>query len=75
MERKAEKDRSNPQQKRGVDDFENCLELIRQEKNDFRRRYVTMDDIRYHHYILLSNRYSDIGEPNPKVVKYATCSW
>ena len=53
-----------------VDDSENCLKMFRQNKPDFLRRYVTMDETWIHHYTPESNRQSTdwiaAGEPRPK---------
>lgn len=46
------------QKQQRIDDSERCLELFRRNKNDFLRRYVTMDETWIHHYTPESKRQS-----------------
>ncbi|KAF7272204.1 hypothetical protein GWI33_014992 [Rhynchophorus ferrugineus] len=43
------------QKQRRVDDSEQCLKMIRRNKPEFLRRYVTMDEIWLHHFTPKSN--------------------
>lgn len=58
------------QKQQRVDDSEQCLEMIKHNKAEFLRRYVTMDETWLHHYTPESNRQSAEwtarGEPTPK---------
>lgn len=58
------------QKQQRIDDSESCLELFNRNKQDFLRRYVTMDETWIHHHTPESNRQSAewtaAGEPRPK---------
>ncbi|KAF7268787.1 hypothetical protein GWI33_018136 [Rhynchophorus ferrugineus] len=44
------------QKHRQVEDSEQCLKMIKRNKPEFLRRYVTMDETWPHHFIPKSNR-------------------
>ncbi|KAF7277971.1 hypothetical protein GWI33_008970 [Rhynchophorus ferrugineus] len=46
------------QKQRRVDDSEQCLKMIKRNKPEFLRRYVTMDETGLHHFTPKSNRQS-----------------
>ncbi|KAF7269470.1 hypothetical protein GWI33_017520 [Rhynchophorus ferrugineus] len=58
------------QKQRRVDDSEQCLKMIKRNKPEFLRRYVTMDEAWFHHFTPKSNRQSSEwtahDEPAPK---------
>ncbi|KAF7266532.1 hypothetical protein GWI33_020157 [Rhynchophorus ferrugineus] len=58
------------QKKRRVDNSEQCLKMIKPNKPEFSRRYVTMDETMLHDFTLKSNRQSSrwtaYDEPAPK---------
>ena len=58
------------QKQRRIDDSEQCLEMIKRNKAEFLRRYVTMDETWFHHFTSKSNRQSSEwtaqDEPAPK---------
>ncbi|KAF7284660.1 hypothetical protein GWI33_021845 [Rhynchophorus ferrugineus] len=58
------------QKQRQVDDSEQCLKMIKRNKPEFLRRYVTMEETRLHHFTPKSNRQSSEWtahhEPSPK---------
>lgn len=61
------------QKQQRVDDSKHCLMLFKRNKNEFLRRYVTMDETWLHHYTPESNRQSAEWtaheEPTPKRAK------
>ncbi|KAF7272296.1 hypothetical protein GWI33_014920 [Rhynchophorus ferrugineus] len=66
------------QKQRRVDDLEQCLKMIKHNKPEFLRRYVTMDETWLHHFTPKSNRqlseWTAHDEPAPNEW-YATVSW
>ena len=60
-------------QKQRVEDSERCLELLKQGKKDFLRRYVTMNETWIHHYKPETKRssaeWTAAGESRPKLPK------
>lgn len=61
---------SSMQKQQRVEQSRECLELLRQDKKNFFRRYVTMDETWIHHYTPESKRQSaewtQTGESRPK---------
>jgi len=58
------------QKQQRVDDSEHCLQLFQRNKQEFLRRYVTMDETWIHHFTPESTRQSaewtTAGESRPK---------
>jgi hypothetical protein len=75
------------QNQQRVDDSEQCLAIFNRNKDEFFRRYITMDETCLLHYTLESNRQSvewtERDEPNPKrgkpqrsaVISMTGCAW